>query len=193
MARTELHRRVRDLFKGGKGAQPALVLSDELDALSPEDRRRSAYREGGRALVGMLTPGADPVSSVSIIPSGQGPGVTFAARDRNGCDDDRDEFEATMKVALGGRAAEELVFSQPSPGTQSHMSDEVRHIVEKHHTDVLALLSRNRWRLDALASALLRYETLDQSMAYAAAGLPEPGSAPGSFAAAALRATPPAA
>jgi ATP-dependent Zn protease len=70
---------------------------------------------------------------------------------------------------------------------------EGRRIVEESHNDVLALLRENRWRLDALASALLKYETLDESMASSAAGLPEPGSASGSFAAAALGATPPAA
>jgi hypothetical protein len=56
---------------------------------------------------------------------------------------------------------------------------------------VLVLLRENRWRLDALAAALLKYETLDESTAYAAAGLPEPGSAPGSFSAAAFSAIPP--
>jgi cell division protease FtsH len=143
----------------------------------------------------MLTQGAEPVWSVSMFPVGRKLGVTFSARDRDGFDDQRDRFEVTVKVALGGRIAEELVFGRPAVGAVARwdMSDDVRRIVEKIHADVLALLSRNRWRLDALASALLRYETLDQSMVYAAAGLPEPGSAPGSFASAALRATPPAA
>ena len=40
--------------------------------MSPEDRRRTAYHEGGHALVGMLTPGADPVRKISIIPRGHG-------------------------------------------------------------------------------------------------------------------------
>jgi cell division protease FtsH len=66
------------------------------------------------------------------------------------------------------------------------VDDEVHRIVEESHSAVLALLRDNRWRLDALASALLEHETLDESMAYAAAGVPEPGSAPGSFAAAAF-------
>jgi hypothetical protein len=51
---------------------------------------------------------------------------------------------------------------------------------------VLVLLRENRWRLDALAAALLKDETLDESMVYAAAGLPDPGSAKGSLAAAAF-------
>src|SRR5262249_47260135 len=49
--------------------------------LSPEDRKRTAYHEGGHAIVGMLTPGADPVRKISIIPRGLALGVTFSAPD----------------------------------------------------------------------------------------------------------------
>src|SRR5262249_14195028 len=53
--------------------------------------------------------------------------------------------------------------------------------------------ARTAARLDALANALLDDETLDEDQAYAAAGIPEPGSAPGELAAAAFSASPPAA
>ena len=87
--------------------------------LSPEDRKRVAYHEAGHALVGMLTPGADPVRKVSIIPRGQALGVTFAAPD-----DDRSNYEeswllAKIKVALGGRVAEEIVFGTITTGAES--------------------------------------------------------------------------
>jgi cell division protease FtsH len=87
--------------------------------LNAEDRRRVAYHEAGHALVGMLTPGADPVRKVSIIPRGQALGVTFAAPD-----DDRANYEeswllAKIKVALGGRVAEEVVFGTISTGAES--------------------------------------------------------------------------
>ena len=67
----------------------------------------------------MLTPGADPVRKVSIIPRGQALGVTFAAPD-----DDRSNYEeswllAKIKVALGGRVAEEIVFGTISTGAES--------------------------------------------------------------------------
>jgi cell division protease FtsH len=212
-----------------------LLGAERKILMSPEDRRRTAYHEGGHALVGMLTPGADPVRKVSIIPRGQALGVTFSAPDSDRFNYERDELAAKIAVALGGRAAEELVFGQPSTGAESDlqqlteiarqmvgrwgMSDrigpvsvlsrasqgpllpgvseasqsslvlvdhEVRRIVEESHTRVLALLGENRWRLDALAAALLKYETLDDSMAYAAAGMPEPSSASGSIAAAAF-------
>ena len=44
--------------------------------LSPEERERTAFHESGHALLGMLTPGADPVRKISIIPRGQALGVT---------------------------------------------------------------------------------------------------------------------
>jgi cell division protease FtsH len=94
------------------GAPRGTVLSDD-------DRRRVAYHEAGHALVGMLTPGADPVRKVSIIPRGQALGVTFAAPD-----DDRANYEeswltAKIKVALGGRVAEEVVFGTITTGAES--------------------------------------------------------------------------
>ena len=51
--------------------------------MSPEDRRRTAYHEGGHALLGMLTPGADPVRKISIIPRGHALGVTFQSPDED--------------------------------------------------------------------------------------------------------------
>ena len=45
--------------------------------LSPEEKERIAFHESGHALLGILTPGADPVRKVSIIPRGQALGVTF--------------------------------------------------------------------------------------------------------------------
>ena len=62
--------------------------------LSAEDRERTAYHEAGHALVGMLTPGADPVRKVSIIPRGMALGVTFAAPDADRYSYDREELPA---------------------------------------------------------------------------------------------------
>src|SRR5207245_10129786 len=57
-----------------------IVLGAERQVMmSPEDRRRTAYHEGGHAIVGMLTDGADPVRKISIIPRGLSLGVTFSA------------------------------------------------------------------------------------------------------------------
>jgi cell division protease FtsH len=199
-----------------------IVLGAERQVMmSPEDRRRTAYHEGGHAIVGMLTEGADPVRKVSIIPRGMALGVTFAAPETDRFNYREPEIYAKIKVALGGRAAEEVVFGETSTGaesdiqqlteiarqmvgrwgmssavgpvaviprdgagpllpgvaevspeTQRLVDDEVRRIVEESHAEVLTLLRENREKLDALASALLEHETLDEDDAYAAAGVP---------------------
>jgi cell division protease FtsH len=87
--------------------------------MSLEDRRRTAYHEGGHAIVGMLTEGADPVRKVSIIPRGLALGVTFAAPESDRFNYRQPEIQAKINVALGGRAAEELVFGETSTGAES--------------------------------------------------------------------------
>jgi cell division protease FtsH len=97
-----------------------IVLGAERQVLmSPEDKRRTAYHEGGHALVGMLTPGADPVRKISIIPRGQSLGVTFSAPDADRFNYERGELIARIKVSLGGRVAEEIIFGEPSTGAES--------------------------------------------------------------------------
>ena len=89
--------------------------------LSRSDREHTAYHEAGHAIVGMLTPGADPVRKVSIIPRGAALGVTMSTPD-----DDRFSYEepylrALIKVALGGRAAEDLVFGVFTTGAENDL------------------------------------------------------------------------
>jgi len=87
--------------------------------LSPADRERTAYHESGHALVGMLTPGADPVRKVSIIPRGMALGVTLSTPDSDRVSYSREELEAKIKVALGGRAAEEVVYGTITTGAEA--------------------------------------------------------------------------
>jgi cell division protease FtsH len=94
------------------GAPRGTVLSDE-------DRRRVAFHEAGHALVGMLTPGADPVRKVSIIPRGQALGVTFSAPDDDRANYEESWLRAKIKVALGGRVAEEVAFGTITTGAES--------------------------------------------------------------------------
>jgi cell division protease FtsH len=97
-----------------------IVLGAERQVMmSLEDRRRTAYHEGGHAIVGMLTEGADPVRKVSIIPRGMALGVTFAAPESDRFNYREPEVHARIKVALGGRAAEEVVFGETSTGAES--------------------------------------------------------------------------
>ncbi len=87
--------------------------------LSPEDRERTAYHESGHALVGMLTPDADPVRKVSIIPRGMALGVTLSTPDADRVSYSREELDAKIKVALGGRVAEEVVYGKITTGAES--------------------------------------------------------------------------
>ncbi len=84
-----------------------------------EDKRRTAYHEAGHAIVGMLTEGADPVRKVSIIPRGLSLGVTFSAPESDRFNYREPEIYAKIKVALGGRAAEEVVYGETSTGAES--------------------------------------------------------------------------
>ncbi|HTT31285.1 MAG TPA: ATP-dependent zinc metalloprotease FtsH [Solirubrobacteraceae bacterium] len=97
-----------------------LVLGSERRILmSEEERRRTAYHEAGHALIGMLTPGADPVRKVSIIPRGIALGITFSAPDADRFSYDRPYLLGKIKVALGGRVAEELVYDEVTTGAQN--------------------------------------------------------------------------
>ena len=87
--------------------------------MTEDDRRRTAYHEAGHAIVGMLTPGADPVRKVSIIPRGQALGVTFSAPDLDKFNYDEKYLLGRIRVALGGRVAEEIVFGDLTTGAES--------------------------------------------------------------------------
>jgi cell division protease FtsH len=87
--------------------------------LEPADRERTAYHESGHALVGMLTPGADPVRKVSIIPRGMALGVTLSTPDSDRVSYSLEELQAKIRVALGGRVAEEVVYGKITTGAES--------------------------------------------------------------------------
>jgi cell division protease FtsH len=89
--------------------------------LSPEDRERTANHESGHALVGMLTTEADPVRKVSIIPRGQALGVTLSTPDADRVSYSREELEARIRVSLGGRVAEEVVYGKVTTGAESDL------------------------------------------------------------------------
>jgi cell division protease FtsH len=89
--------------------------------LSHADRERTAYHESGHALVGMLTPEADPVRKVSIIPRGQALGVTLSTPDADRVSYSREELEAKIQVSLGGRVAEEVVYDKITTGAESDL------------------------------------------------------------------------
>jgi cell division protease FtsH len=110
-----------------------IVLGAERKILmTSEDRRRTAYHEAGHAIVGMLIPDADPVRKLSIIPRGQALGVTFSAPDVDRLSYDQQDLLARIRVALGGRVAEEIVFGTHTTGAEydlQQITDVARRMV----------------------------------------------------------------
>src|SRR5690606_23032058 len=78
--------------------------------IPPSERRRTAYHEAGHALLGMLQPGADPVRKVSIIPRGRALGVTLSTPEQDRYGYDASYLKGRMVGALGGMAAEHVVY-----------------------------------------------------------------------------------
>jgi cell division protease FtsH len=94
------------------GAARKIMLSDA-------DRRRTAYHEAGHALTGMLSAGADPVRKISIIPRSRSLGVTLSAPETDQFNYDEEGLLARIRVATGGRAAEEVVYGNQTTGAES--------------------------------------------------------------------------
>jgi cell division protease FtsH len=99
-----------------------LLGAERKILMTPGDRRSTAYHEAGHALVGMLTPGADPVRKISIVPRGQALGVTISSPDVDRFNYSRTELDARVRVALGGRAAEEVVFGEVTTGAEGDIA-----------------------------------------------------------------------
>jgi cell division protease FtsH len=98
--------------------------------LSPQERERTAYHESGHALLGMLIPGADPVRKVSIVPRGRALGVTFQAPDADRYGYGADYLRGRITGALGGRAAEELIYGDITTGAESDL-EQVTNIAKR--------------------------------------------------------------
>src|SRR5205823_4098291 len=128
--------------------QEAVHARDFLDALekiilgparpliiSPQERERIAYHEGGHTILGLLVPGADPVNRVTIQPRGRALGVTYQRPE----DDQHNYHEGYIRAriigALGGRAAEAIVYGTRTTGAESDMQ----------HATALARQMVTRW------------------------------------------------
>jgi len=89
--------------------------------LSEDERERTAYHEAGHAVLGMLEPSADPVRKVSIVPRGRALGVTFQSPSTDRYGYDARYLEGRIVGALGGRAAEELIYGNVTTGAESDL------------------------------------------------------------------------
>ncbi len=106
-------------------ARKSLIMSDE-------DKRQTAYHEAGHALVALLSEHGDPVHKVTIIPRGMALGVTLTMPDEDRYSMTREQIVAHIRHAMGGRAAEELVFGHLSTGASNDLkqaTDQARRMV----------------------------------------------------------------
>ncbi|HEY9372495.1 ATP-dependent zinc metalloprotease FtsH [Streptomyces sp.] len=117
-----------------KRRQQAVTQSDLSDALEKvqlgaerplvmpeEERRRTAYHESGHALLGMLQPGADPVRKITIVPRGRALGVTLSTPERDKYAYTEEYLRGRIIGALGGMAAEQVVFGVITTGAESDL------------------------------------------------------------------------
>ena len=104
-----------------------IVLGTERRGIIDQaERRVVAYHEAGHALVAMLTPGADPVNKVTIIPRGRALGVTEQLPEGDRYNYSRTYLMGRLAMLLGGRSAEELVLGDLSTGAESDIREAVR-------------------------------------------------------------------
>jgi cell division protease FtsH len=192
--------------------------------LNAADRERTAYHEAGHALVGLLVPGSDPVHRVSIVPRGMALGATWQLPIDDRTSYAEDYLRARITSALGGRAAEKLVYGLVTSGAENDLQQvteiardmvlrwgmseklgpisfvaprddglppafrhqpysdatseiidaEVRRIVEESLVEADRLLVQHRDKLDTLAEALLKAESLNQNEIRQLTGLSAP-------------------
>ncbi|NBQ17527.1 ATP-dependent zinc metalloprotease FtsH [bacterium] len=109
-------------IKDFEEARDKILLGKEVKTivLSEDERKMTAFHEAGHALIRLLMPEAtDPLHKMTIIPRGRALGVTHFLPEREKYSRDKDEMIASIKAALGGRVAEELVFNKLSTGAYS--------------------------------------------------------------------------
>ncbi len=103
-------------------ARDKILLGKEIKSimLTEEDRKVTAYHESGHALIRLLLPeDTDPLHKVTIIPRGSALGVTHSMPEREKYTTTKKEMLSEIMASLGGRAAEELIFSKETTGAYS--------------------------------------------------------------------------
>jgi cell division protease FtsH len=108
-------------------------LERKSKVIKDEDRKTTAYHEAGHALVARLLPKADVINKITIIPRGRAAGVTWFLPDESDFKY-KDQLEADLAVAYGGRVAEEIVFDRISTGASNDI---------KQATDLAQQMIRN--------------------------------------------------
>ncbi|REJ36985.1 MAG: cell division protein FtsH [Bacillota bacterium] len=106
----------------------------KVRVMSEKEKQRVAYHEAGHALVGRLLPNLDPVHKISIIPRGGALGYVLQLPIEDRYLVTRSEIVDRVTMALAGRAAEELVFGEPSTGAHDDL-EKVTSMVRRMVTE----------------------------------------------------------
>ena len=104
-----------------EAARDKILMGPERRSMyiSDEQKKITAYHESGHVLVAKFTKGSDPIHKVTIIPRGRSLGQTAYLPEEDRYTQDRDNLIAMITYALGGRAAEKLIFDQTSTGAEN--------------------------------------------------------------------------
>ncbi|WP_067606261.1 ATP-dependent zinc metalloprotease FtsH [Nocardiopsis listeri] len=103
--------------------------------MSDREKKVIAYHEGGHALVGHALPNADPVHKITILPRGRALGYTMSVPTEDKFLTSRSQMMDQLAMMLGGRAAEELVFHEPTTGASNDIdkaTDLARNMVTEY-------------------------------------------------------------
>jgi cell division protease FtsH len=114
----------RVCHKDFESAKDKVIMGAERRSMimSDEDKRITAYHEAGHALVAMLTPeDSDPVHKVTIIPRGMALGLTQTLPEEDRLNYTQSQIYAVIRYAMGGRAAENIVFDHFSTGASNDL------------------------------------------------------------------------
>ena len=106
-----------------EAAKDKVILGTERRSLlmTEEEKRETAYHEAGHALVALLSEHSDPVHKVTIIPRGMALGVTLTMPERDRYGMSQEQIVAQIRHAMGGRAAEDLVFGRFTTGAANDL------------------------------------------------------------------------
>ncbi len=118
-AREDGDRVTMDHFERAKDR--VLMGTERKLVLSEEEKRITAYHEAGHTLLAKLSPKADPIHKVSIIPRGQALGATQQLPENDRYHYSRSYLQTRITVSLGGRSAEKAVFNEMSTGAQNDL------------------------------------------------------------------------
>jgi cell division protease FtsH len=109
-----------------RAADRVLIGAKREEVLSAEEKRRTAYHEAGHTVCAWLTPGADPLFKVTIVPRGQAGGVTRFSPEEDRVDYSQTRLKAQLIVAMGGRAADRLIHGEAMSGAIGDLKQATR-------------------------------------------------------------------